>query len=759
MYYQTICFLRLIFKRCNNANSHFFQRKLPTQNPLTQFFLYSTQKNYIAPLYTIMKKYILLTAVFAFIGLSQSFKTDEGMFPLSELKNINLKKIGLKIKPIELYNPNGVSIMDAIVRVGGCTGSFVSNDGLIVTNHHCAFSFVAAISDSNNNYIQKGYLANNKGEEAQAKGLVCKIAASYEDVSGKVLQGTQGTNDAAERLKIIAGNLKTIVEAENKANPTLSCEISEMFTGRTYVLFRYKLLKDVRLVYVPARSIGEYGGEKDNWVWPRHSGDFAFLRAYVAPDGSAAEYSPNNIPYKPAKHLTINPKGVNENDFVFILGYPGRTYRHQPAAFYKYHEQYMLQYISSFYDWQIEEMEKLGKGNVSLQIKYASRIKQLANTTKNFKGKLQGFKRVKLTAKKYADEKLLQDFLSKDETLKATYSQVIPRINVLFDDIMKYAPRNLWYDQIYNVAPTLSVAAAVDNFKTAFQSLKSDAEKNEFKLKQSTKLKQVLAAAFSKYDEAFELAVMEKMLDDAKKFNTANKVSALEKLSDIKAIYANSAFKDSKNIEKLANEDIEKLFALSDPLLDFAHNLNQEINFFDDEDRKREAELNQLMAKYVDAKSVFQNKSFVPDANATLRFTYGYVKGYSPNDAEYHAPFTSLSGVVQKEDGVDYELLPIIKELHAAKEYGNLLKPDMNEVPVNFLYNLDTTGGNSGSPVMNAKGELVGINFDRAYTATINDYAWNESYSRSVGVDIRYVLWIVQKVAKADNLMNELGQK
>ncbi len=380
----------------------------------------------------------------------------------------------------------------------------------------------------------------------------------------------------------------------------------------------------------------------------------------MAPDGSAAEYSPNNIPYKPAKHLVINPKGVKENDFVFVLGYPGRTYRHQPAAFYKYHEQYMLQYISSFYDWQIEEMEKLGKGNVSLQIKYASRIKQLANTTKNFKGKLQGFKRVKLTDKKYADEKLLQDFLSKDETLKTTYSQVIPRINTLFDDIIKYAPRNLWYDQIYNVAPTLSVAAAIDNFKTAFQNLKSDAEKNEFKLKQSTKLKQVLAAAFSKYDEAFELAVMEKMLDDAKKFNTANKVSALEKLGDIKAIYSNTLFKDSKSIEKLANEDIEKLFALNDPLLDLAHNLNQEINFFDDEDKKREAELNQLMAKYVDAKSVFQNKNFVPDANATLRFTYGYVKGYSPNDAEYHAPFTSVSGIVQKEDGVDYELLPIM---------------------------------------------------------------------------------------------------
>jgi hypothetical protein len=225
----------------------------------------------------------------------------------------------------------------------------------------------------------------------------------------------------------------------------------------------------------------------------------------------------------------------------------------------------------------------------------------------------------------------------------------------------------------------LSMAAAIDNFKNAYQLLKNDGERTDFKLKQGLKLKQALSVAFSKYDEPFEMAAFKKMQADAKQFNKDNSVETFEKSINADELYSKTIFKDTKMIEKLANEDIEKLFALQDPLLDLAASLNKEINFYDEQDKKREAELNLLMAKYVDAKSVFQNKNFVPDANATLRFTYGYVKGYSPNDAEYHGPFTSLRGVVEKEDGVDYELLPLIKELYAAKEYGDLLKPSLGD--------------------------------------------------------------------------------
>ncbi len=688
------------------------------------------------------------------------------MFPLSEMQHLNLKKIGLKMSPQDLYNPKGVSLIDAIVRVGGCTGSFVSNDGLIVTNHHCAFSFVTNISTPEKNYMKEGFLAKNKSEERLAQGLVCKITASYEDVSVKVLAGTDNIEDANLRLQKIAANIKMITAEENNLHKDLQCEISEMFTGRTYVLFRYKLLKDVRLVYVPARSVGEYGGELDNWVWPRHSGDFAFLRAYVAPDGSAAEYSEKNIPYKPAKFLKVNPKGVKENDFVFVLGYPGRTYRHQPAKFFQYHEEFYLKYISDLYDWQIKKMEDLSEGNTAAEIKYAGKIKSLANTTKNFKGKLQGFKRAGLTQQKKADELELEKFIAADPQLRAKYSDVIPKINSIYSEIIANAPRNMWYDFVYSTSPALQFAAAMDNYGDAYKNLKTDADREEFITKQKPRLEQMLNKYLGSYDRPFEEAAMEHMFKQARALDAGNRIKTVDELvktdeavpAFVTDLYNKTAFNNPTAVKELFEKDITKLLLMEDEMITLASKLNAEMNPEDEKDRKRESELNLLMAKYVDAKSIWKQKQFIPDANGTLRFTYGFVKGYSPNDAEYQKPFTTLNGVLEKESP-EYELLDAIKDLAKAKDYGNFMHPDLNDLPVNILYNLDTTGGNSGSPVMNSKGELIGVNFDRAYTATINDYAWNETYSRSVAVDIRYVLWILQKVAKADYLLEEMAVK
>lgn len=715
-----------------------------------------------------LKKYVLFTLLLGgyFLLSSHTDKShDEGMYPLSELKNLDLKKLGLKMKPQDLYNPNGKSLIDAIVRVGGCTGSFVSPDGLIVTNHHCAFSFAAAASSKENNYIKKGFLATSRSTEIQAKGLVCKITTSYEDVSAKVLQGTTSATDPVARLKMIGENIKQLTEAENKLHPNMQCEISEMFTGRTYVLFRYQLIKDVRLVYVPARSIGEYGGELDNWVWPRHSGDFAFLRAYVNKKGEPADYSPDNVPYQSVTYLKINPAGVKENDFVFVLGYPGRTFRHQPAAFYKYHEQYMLKYISNIYDWQIEKMEALGKNNDSIQIRYASRIKSLANTTKNYKGKLQGFKRAGLTKQKELEEAELSKFIMASPQLRDKYNNLIPRINEVYADVIKYAPKNLWFGQIYQVSSSLAFGSTVNVLKEQYTKLKTAEEKAAFMEQYLPKLKAAYAKYGNGYDPEFEKSVLAKMVSDALQFDEANRIQWVVKLnreangnieSYIERLYTGALINRFKEAEQVMNNNPEKIFEWNDPFILLAQSLNEEAYAEDDLRAKRDSELNLLMAKYVDARSEWKRQLFIPDANGTLRFTYGHVKGYTPNDGEYHKPFTTLTGVIEKEDGKEYEVLESIKELYAQRDFGPYLHPSLNDLPVNILYNLDTTGGNSGSPVMNNKGELVAVNFDRAYTATINDYAWNEAYSRSVAVDIRYVLWVLKKVAKADHILTEM---
>lgn len=716
-----------------------------------------------------MKKLLLLISLFsagAILTSHTTKKQEEGMFPLSELKNIDVKKAGLKITPQELYNPSGTSLIDAIVRVGGCTGSFLSSEGLIVTNHHCAFSYVQAISDVKNDYIKLGFLAQNREQEVPAKGLVCKITASYKDVSVDVLNGTQDL-DAVSRLKKIADNIKVVTLKENESNPGLQCEISEMFTGKTYVLFRYKLLKDVRLVYVPPVSIGAYGGELDNWVWPRHSGDFAFLRAYVAPDGSAAEYSDKNVPYKPIKYLNVNPKGANENDFIFVLGYPGRTYRHQPAGFYEYHENYFLGYISNLFDWQINQMEQLGKKDYALSIKYAARIKSLANTAKNFKGKLQGFKRAELSAKKREEEKQLQQYIDANSALKSKYGNVIPRVNELYTDLMKYANRNMWLDQIYSVSPLIQASATLSNYKLIYQKLPNETAKKEFLISQKANIKKDLSKSLGRYDVNLDKLAMVKMFSDAVSFNSNNMLPSVNKLingrtslgeieSLVEGLYSKSKLNNNKEVNDWIENDLASLLLYNDELVSFAGELNEEMMKFDIEDQKRDGELSQLMASLVEVKQQWKQRSFIPDANSTLRFTYGYVKGYSPNDGLYAKPYTTLKGVIEKSDTAEYQLLDAIRELYAAGDLGDFIHPALGDLPVNILYNLDTTGGNSGSPVMNAKGQLIAINFDRAFTATINDYAWNETYSRSVGVDIRYVLWVLQKVAKANHVINEM---
>lgn len=695
---------------------------------------------------------------------------EEGMFPLSEIHKLDLKKAGLKIDQNEVYNPNGISLVDALVNVGGCTGSFVSNEGLIITNHHCAFSAVQLASTPENDYLNNGFVAKTHEQEIEAKGLTCRITDSYEDISDRVLGAAAQVTDPASRLQIINNAMKNIVIEAEKKDPSIKAEVSEMFIGKSYVLFRYKTILDVRLVYVPNRKVGEFGGETDNWVWPRHTGDYSFMRAYVAKDGSPAKYSKNNVPYTPKKFLKVNASGTTEEDFVFILGYPGKTFRHRPAQFIDYQQKYLLPYTSELYDFQNTTMENVGKRDKTTELKLATRIKKNANVMKNYRGKMKGIREIDLVAQKRQEDAALAQFINNNVEVKAQYGNLMADIDQLYKQINGDAYRDMWLTQIYTSTSLLNIAKQLNTFRTELESQPS-AQKEVYFNNNIEKLKQALTVTYDAYDIDVDRRILKKMMSDAAQFSANQRVSSVDKvigrgsnndamITDfIGDTFGLSKLKDKNYVFGTLLKSGKSISDYNDGLLLFEKDIAKQIAELKPEKDRRDGVLNKLMGDYVNVKEKFLKKDFVPDANSTLRLTYGHVRGYSPADASFMAPYTSIKGILEKgaTGNPDFAYPPQIKTLWEAKDFGSFVKKELNDVPVAFLYNMDTTGGNSGSPIMNAYGELIGVNFDRAYGATINDYAWNESYSRSIGVDIRYVLWVASKIDHADFLLKEMG--
>ena len=700
-----------------------------------------------------MKKAIGVVLV---VGLLLSFKhtvDDEGMFPMSQMSGLDLKKAGLEIPVSEIYNESKPALVNAMVRLGGCTGSFISETGLIITNHHCVFSSVASASSSENNYLENGFYAADNASEIKTT-LPCKITQSYVDVSEEIMEGIGNDASATDRQQLIKKRISALEQKEQELNPDLVVEVSEMLVGKNYTLFRYKLLTDVRLVYVPPKNIGKYGGETDNWEWPRHNADFSVVRAYE-----------NGIPYTPESHLEINPAGTKEGDFTFVLGYPGRTYRNQTAEFLDYQNNYVLPIISDWYDFRIAAIEEFAGDDVDMQLRYSGKLASLSNVTKNFKGKMQGLSRTDVIAQTYKDQKYLEQHALKTPKL-ANYASYFTKNRELYKRKFELSRDYLYLNQLYGNAIFSG---------PAYIALHADRSEGDRKLYLDENSEKVLKdlAGYRGIEpvESMERKLFVELvyrLSQSKLPSVASifKPADVPNTKDAMYEYATSLWQDSKlrNIEKntkAMNKNLAKYLGTKDPLITMGRQVNEVFGAMQVEMNQINAEIDAIIPRFNDLEMDVNGGKFIPDANGTLRFTFGYIRGYQPEDAVVMSPFTTTAGIVEKAEGTDnpdYYLQPEYIEKLKTIEPADVLKhPKNGKVVVGLLYNMDTTGGNSGSPIMDSKGRLIGVNFDRAYTATINDYAWNEAYSRSIGVDIRYVLYIMKYFGEADKVLAEMG--
>jgi len=709
--------------------------------------------------------FLVLMVIFAFRA-----QAAEGMFPLSELQKLDLKKAGLQLTAQDIFSAERPSLSDAIVKLGGCTASFISAEGLLLTNHHCAFRAVQSASDTAHNYLRDGFYARERSAEIQAKGYTVRITESYYDVSSDVLSAVQGIEDFdfAGREKALQKKKKEIELQAEKDHPGKRAEVAEMFKGQSYYLFIYTYLKDVRLVYVPPRAVGEFGGDYDNWEWPRHNADFSILRAYVAPDGSPAEYAETNVPYRPKTFLHVNPQGVKEGDAVFILGYPGRTYRHRTSYFLDYQQNVRMPAVVDWYGSLIAMMEDMGLDNPAVSLKLSSAIKGLANTEKNYRGKLLGLSRLNLLQQKRRQEQQIQQFILEQEPLKKKYQNTLGDIAEIYAEIRSTAPHDfvLYYLRrnvtLFNVADVL-YRAAVERPKEDLQREAAFMDRN-FERTQNKALR-----ALKNYYRRADVLIFLRLLDRAARLPQNQRIPSLDRLftlnqeqgklfTRIENGFKQSQLSEADFVRKAFKMTLPQLKALNDPVLNWRIAMAGDYRAFKEKQEAQNGALSKLSAQWAEVKRHYLKTDFIPDANGTFRLTYGSIRGYSPADAVYMRPFTTLRGVLEKDTGrPPFNSPQKLLELIRAGNYGRFASPALHSVPVCMLYDTDTTGGNSGSPVMNAKGELIGLNFDRTFQATINDFAWNESYSRSIGVDVRYILWLLQNYAGADNLLQEMG--
>ncbi len=714
-----------------------------------------------------MKRFFI--SLIASLCLSLQVKADEGMWIpmlLEQLNESEMIDMGMELTAKDIYNINQSSLKDAIVHFGGgCTAEMISKKGLLLTNHHCGYGEIQNHSSVENDYLTDGFWAKSAEEELTNPGLTATFIKYMEDVSDKVLAGVTEEMELADQQELISNNMDAIKEAAT-TDTHFDATIKPFFKGNKYYMFVTETFTDVRLVGAPPSSIGKYGADTDNWVWPRHTGDFSIFRIYANENNEPAEFSESNIPYQPAHHLPVSIEGIEKGDFTMVFGFPGRTNEYLPSSAIDQTLNVLNPAKIDFRETSLEIMDKKMRKNDKTRIQYAAKYASIANYYKKWIGENTGLKESKALDRKKNYESEFQNIVNNDQAFKA-YRDILPKMEALYNTNKDYAlARDLFVETAYyNISSFRFCFSVLDLAKSLDDKDEDTQMKALDKLRTSSKKyfknldpevdRKVLKALISMHPEYLEGNMYPGLFDAYNKMTSDKYDGILEKtyrkstlmsLEKFNSIIALSPKKASKILTK---DPIYKIFKT------YRDNYYAEVrpSYNNNKDQ-----IDQLMKLYMKAQmEVFKDKRFYPDANSTLRLTYGTVQGMSPKDAIDYDFITTMDGLMDKYVPGDYEFdLPQgLVDLYNNKDYGMYAAKD-GSMPVCFIASNHTTGGNSGSPALNARGELIGLNFDRAWEGTMSDINYDVNRCRNIMVDIRYVLFIIDKYAGAGYLVEEM---
>ena len=717
-----------------------------------------------------MKRTFLLLS-FLFAAHIAFAAPDEGMWIPMLIEKYNIKLMqekGFKLTAEDIYSVNRACMKDAVVSFGGgCTGELISPDGLLITNHHCGYSRIQALSSLEHDYLTNGFWAMSRNEELPCPGLFVTFLKRMEDVTERVLQGVTKEMDDARREEIINTNTEAIRKSAVEGSG-YTASIRPFYMGNQYFLLVYETFNDVRLVGAPPSAIGKFGGETDNWVWPRHTGDFSMFRIYAGRDNKPAPWSKENVPYKPAYHFPISLKGVNEGDFTMVFGYPGSTSEYVPS----YHIDMVKNHINpkmiDIRTKKIEIMEAAMNTDPLIRLQYSAKKSGIANAWKKWIGENQGLERMNTIAKKQEYEKRLTDWINADDARRTMYGNILPRYKELYSQLKDYSLVNSYTSDVFFSSGAEAVGFA--RYMVAFAGLYgSNAEQGKIEAAKKDLIstargffrnynidtdKKLFAAVMEMYGENLDAKWQAPEYLKIKKSCKGDFRSFAEKTYG-KTIFADSArfdtFLDGFNKGSLPKLEKDPFYRLARSVGDFlAANVRGEF-------MRISSEIQRLNKDYMTLQMEFDaNRVFYPDANSTIRVAYGTVQGYLSKDAVWFKHYSTLRGIMEKDNPeiYDYDVPDKLRDLYRNRDFGKYTQD--GEVPVCFIANNHTTGGNSGSPVINADGHLIGINFDRAWEGVASDMAYNPDQSRNISLDIRFVLFIIDKYAGADYLLDEM---